>query len=84
MRNWEKQEVRLRWPTLILGTALILYCLACGPLAMSLGPSEFLAKSLAPPIYPGSSAINHYRSGGPEVARGRYPLAGAAPRSRAA
>jgi hypothetical protein len=61
-KNWQSACA-----TLAVGVTLITCILACAPLTMWVGGGEFLAKSMAPPIYPGSTAIDHYRSGGPDM-----------------
>ena len=66
MNDWENKELSLRWPSIILAV-LTLPCCLCGSLVlMPFGPSEFLARRLAPPFYPGSTTVSDYRSGGPD------------------
>jgi hypothetical protein len=33
---------------------------------LTLGPSELLARAVAPPMYPGSIQVSRYQSGGPD------------------
>ena len=66
MNAWENKELSLRWPSIILAALTIPCCLCTCFVVMPFGPSEFLARRLAPPLYPGSTTVNGYRSGGPD------------------
>jgi len=64
--KWEDKEVPTRPLAVIVGIMSIGCCLCCGPLVLTFGPSEVLAKILVPPAYPGSMQVNHWRSSGPD------------------
>lgn len=62
--KWEDRTVPSRPLAIIAGILACMCCLCCGPLALTLGPSELLAKVLVPPPYPGSIQVGRWRSGG--------------------
>jgi hypothetical protein len=64
--KWEHRPVPTRPLAIAVGIALAACCLCCGPVILTLGPSELLARRLAPPIYPGSVQVSHYQSEGPD------------------
>jgi hypothetical protein len=53
-------------PKILITFAIFIFpYLCCGPVLMSLGPSEYLAQRLVPPLYPNAILVDRWRSGGP-------------------
>src|SRR5262245_11185942 len=62
-QTWGDKSVSSRGLTIVAVLVSLACCWCGGPLAMSLGPSEALAKQFVVPVYPGSTQVSHWRSG---------------------